>query len=76
MSDDLEIKADLEVEEGADGQFTTQEAAAILQRERTNRSNRCLQEVNAVLQKHHCRLEAYIVLRAGQVIPQIEVIAE
>lgn len=72
MSDDPEIKADIKSD---DGQITVEEAEALVQRERVERAGRALREINALLSKYNCRLEAYVVLRAGQVIPQVEVIA-
>lgn len=35
----------------------------------------CRQEIDAVLEKHNCRLEASVLLRAGQVIPQVKIVA-
>jgi hypothetical protein len=67
---DPDIKADIKSD---NGQITVEEAEALVQRERVERAGRALQEIGAVLAKHNCRLEAYVVLRGGQVIPQIEV---
>lgn len=53
----------------------TEQARVLLQKEREERVKTCQDEIQAVLDKHHCTLDVSVVLRVGQVIPQVQVIA-
>ena len=65
-----------EMERQFNGQsFGTEEALAILLKERESREVRCLNEIDEVLKKHNCRLDVGILLKAGQVIPQLTVVS-
>lgn len=55
--------------------ITTEDATAVLKAERDQRVLECGQEIEAVLSKHNCSLDATITLSRGQVIPQIIVAA-
>jgi ribosomal protein L31E len=71
-AEELDVQAE---QHSGNGQISVEEAAAVLADERQQRAGRALQEIRAVLAKHDCRLEAQVILRAGQVIPQVEVVA-
>lgn len=51
-----------------------QKARQIIMQERAVRIQSCQREINAILEKHKCRLDVFVILRAGQVIPQVEVV--
>jgi hypothetical protein len=69
-AEELDVQAE---QHSGNGQITVEQAEALLASRREERAQCALREISAVLAKHNCRLEAYVVLRAGQVIPQIEV---
>ena len=48
-------------------------AVALIEADRRNRTQLAVKEIEAALARHNCRLEAVVVLRAGQVIPQVEI---
>lgn len=52
----------------------SENAKRIIMEERMRRTQTCQNEISAALQRHKCRIEATFILKAGQVIPQIEVI--
>jgi|GEM_PF-3468420 len=54
-------------------ELTTEKAKLLLEKERQEKILNCQKEVRAVLDKYGCELDALMVLRAGQVIPQIEI---
>ncbi len=51
------------------------EARALLQKEREERVKACQAEIQAALDKYRCTLDVSVTLRAGQVIPQVQVVA-
>ncbi|HOW77917.1 MAG TPA: hypothetical protein PK406_00565 [Verrucomicrobiota bacterium] len=51
-------------------------ARATIKQEREARVEACSQEIAAALRKHNCELDVSVVLRAGQVIPQVQVVAK
>ncbi len=60
-----------------DGKIVDLEAArATIKQEREARVEACSQEIAAALRKHNCELDVSVVLRAGQVIPQVQVVAK
>jgi hypothetical protein len=60
-----------EIKEEVAAEATTEEEEAKLRQERVTACNR---EITAVLQKYGCTLDAAITLRAGQVIPGIQIV--
>jgi hypothetical protein len=56
--------------------LTTQDARALLQAERKERSEACSEALKGILAQYRCRLEAVVILRAGQVNTEIQVMAE
>ena len=50
-------------------------AEKILEKERQERITRCGARIQKILEEEKCTLDASILLRNGQVIPQINVIA-
>ena len=53
---------------------TSEEAREVLMQEQQANLQACRQEIDAVLEKHNCRLEAEMLLRAGQVIPRVQIV--
>lgn len=54
---------------------TPEEAREVLAQTQQEQVQACRQEIDAVLEKHNCRLDASMLLRAGQVIPQVQIVA-
>lgn len=52
---------------------TTEEALAALRGAREQRVTLCRAAIEEALEEYACTLEASVVLRRGQVIPQVEV---
>ena len=61
------------VEEKA-SETTQAELEARLELERQERVKACTTEINDVLQKHQCDLDAAVLLRAGSVMPSVKVV--
>ncbi len=55
--------------------LTPAAARELLQAEQKGRVDACQAELQAVLDKYRCRLDISVILRAGQVIPQVQVVA-
>jgi hypothetical protein len=53
-----------------------QEAREVLEKERRARVEQCKAEIQKLLEAHKCRIEVTVILRAGQVIPQIDILAQ
>jgi flagellar motor switch protein FliM len=51
------------------------EAREVLLTEQQARVRDCQVELQAVLDKHRCRLDVSVLLRQGQVIPQVQIVA-
>ena len=58
------------------GTISAVEAATAIAEDKRQREQEATKEVEAVLQKYNCHLEASVLLRSGQVIPQIAIIAK
>lgn len=58
------------------GHLTPTEAKAILQQEAQKRSEMCQAEIQAALDKYQCELDVAVLLRQGQVIPQVQIVAK
>ena len=50
------------------------QAKLIVAQERVQRVEKCKEEIEAALQKHKCRFEVMVILKAGQVVPQIDIV--
>lgn len=57
------------------GTLTATEARAILESEAQKRVEACQAEVQKVLDKYQCVIDVAVILRAGQVIPQVQIVA-
>lgn len=57
------------------GTISTIDAAAAIAEDRQRREQEATREIEAILQKHDCRLDASVLLRVGQVVPQIQITA-
>ena len=55
--------------------ISLEDAREVLAQDQQANLQACREEVDAVLEKHNCRLEASMLLRAGQVIPRVTVVA-
>jgi len=53
---------------------TNEEAKALLDKERKERIESCTQAINKVLEQHKCQLDVQVILRAGQVIPRVDIV--
>lgn len=53
----------------------TTEARAILETEAKERVAACQAEIQKVLDKYQCAIDVAIILKAGQVIPQVQIVA-
>ncbi len=60
-----------EIKEIVEEQTPTEEAVEKLRQERVAVCNK---EINTILQKYECSLEASVLLRPGQVIPNIQIV--
>lgn len=58
------------------GTISTIDAAAAIAEDKRQREQQATRDIEAVLQKYGCRLDATVILSAGQVIPQIAIIAK
>lgn len=54
----------------------TKEARAAIEQERRERIEACSRDIAEVLQSHRCRLDVSVLLREGQILPQIGVVPE
>lgn len=50
-------------------------AAAILQQEQQRRVKDCSEKIQKALEEYKCTLDAAIILKQGQVIPNVSVVA-
>ncbi len=66
-----EVVAEVEAQESVEEQAPTKEEEEKLRQERISACNK---DVSAVLQKYGCSLDASVMLRAGQVIPNIQIV--
>lgn len=60
----------------SNGTLTPTEAKAILQQEAQTRVEACQAEVQKVLDKYNCTLDVMVILKAGQVIPQVQIVSK
>lgn len=51
------------------------EARAILESEAQARVTECQAEIQKVLDKYQCTLDLMVILKAGQVIPQVQIVS-
>ncbi len=66
-----EVVKEVEAQEVVEEQVTTEGAEEKIRQERVSA---CNQEISVVLQKYGCSLDASVMLRAGQVIPNIQIV--
>lgn len=66
---------DKTIEKPTNGHLTASQARAILEQEAQARVIECQAEVQKVLDKYQCTLDVAVLLRAGQVIPQVQIVA-
>lgn len=62
--------------ESTNGTLTPTDARAILETEAKTRVERCRVRVQAVLDEEQCTLDVTVLLRAGQVIPQVQIVSK
>ena len=55
--------------------ISLEDAREVLMQDQQANLELCRREIDAILEKHNCRLEASVLLRAGQVIPQVKIVA-
>lgn len=60
----------------AQSEISTEQAAATLEANRQTRIQQCSQEIEAALAKHNCEIDVAMLVRAGSVTPQVQVIAK
>lgn len=58
------------------GYLTPAEARAILETEARAREIECQAEVQKVLDKYQCALDVIVILKANQVIPQVQIVSK
>lgn len=51
-----------------------QAAVALLEKERAERIARCEQAIREALERENCLLDVQVILRAGQIIPQVTIV--
>ena len=54
--------------------MTTEQAKEMLELEKLQRVNSCIEGVNVLLQKHGCRLTSLVVIQDGQISTRIDII--
>jgi len=54
--------------------ITAEEARLAIEADRRERAATCQRELAEVLAKHRCRLDVSVLLREGQVIPQVAIV--
>ena len=54
--------------------MTTEQAKEMLELERSQRVNSCVEEVNVLLQKHGCKLTSIVIIQDGQISTRIDII--
>lgn len=64
------------IEKPTNGVLTATEARTVLLREASERERACWSDIEAVLKNHRCHFDVSILLKAGQVIPQLTVVAD
>lgn len=52
----------------------TEEAKKILENQRKEHVEKCTQGIKEILELYKCRIDITVILKAGQVIPQIDII--
>jgi hypothetical protein len=63
------------VAQPTNGTLTPTEARAILETEAKARVMECQAEVQKVLDKYQCVIDVAVLLKANQVIPQVQIVA-
>ena len=58
-----------------DGDIGVEKAVEILNLERAERIGRVTKQIQAILDKENCTLEATFILKPNQIIPQIEIVS-
>ena len=51
-----------------------EEARKVIEKETLSRIEACKREINDALEKHRCRLDVSVLIKSGQVIPQLEIV--
>ena len=54
---------------------TPDEAREVLAQEQQERVQECRHYIDLILERYNCQLEAGMLLRAGQVIPRVNIVA-
>lgn len=62
--------------EQTNGHLTASQAKAILQQEAQQRVEACQAEIQTILDKYQCTIDVVVILRANQVIPQVQIISK
>ena len=63
------------LKESTNGTLTATAARAILETEAQERVEACQAELQKVLDKYQCVIDVGVFLKAGQVIPQVQIVA-
>lgn len=66
-----EVVKEVEAQEVVEKQVPTEEEEEKLRQERISACNK---EISAILQKYGCSLDASVMLRSGQVMPNIQIV--
>ena len=53
-----------------------EEARKLLEKDRKERAEKAKQGIQEVLELYKCRIEVSVILRAGQIIPQIDILPQ
>lgn len=64
------------VKEQTNGNLNPAEARAILESDTQKRVEACQAEVQKVLDKYQCALDVMVILKANQVIPQVQIVSK
>jgi hypothetical protein len=64
-----------ETEQAIRPSISSEEARQILAQEEAKRIQDCQRELQTVLDKYGCILDVSVILRPGQVIPQVQIMA-
>lgn len=63
-------------EQSTNGHLTATAARAILETEAQSRVAECQAEIQKVLDKYQCVIDVAVILKAGQVIPQVQIVSK
>ena len=65
-----------QVKEEKKEELTTEKAKELLAKEQQENQTKCKQVISETLEKYNCILDVTVVLKAGQVIPQIDIVSK